>query len=142
MITDNKQSDKTDKWHYIALKSIPTDNGLNRPIRSLSRLFRGIISSNNGDVYCLGCLHSFQADKKLKDHERLCNNHNYCHIEMPTEDNKTLKYNHGEKSLKVPWVIYVDIECLAIKEQSCQKNPEESYTARKLFMKLVDAHQI
>ena len=59
MITDNKQSDEIDKWHYIALKSLPTDNGFNRPIRSLSGLFRGITSSNNGDFYCLGCLHSF-----------------------------------------------------------------------------------
>ena len=57
MITDNKQSDKIDKWHYIALKSDSIDNGFNRPIRSLSRLFRGITSNNNGDFCCLGCLH-------------------------------------------------------------------------------------
>ena len=50
---------------------------------------------------------------------------------MPTEDNNTLKYNHGEKSLKVPWVIYADFEYLPIKQQSCQNNPEESYTERK-----------
>ena len=105
MITGDKQSDKIDKWHYIALKSDSIDNGFNRPIRSLSRLFRGITSNNNGDFYCLGCLHSFRTDNALKKHERLCNNHNYCHIEMPTRDNNTLKYNHGEKSLKVPWVI-------------------------------------
>ena len=42
MITDNKQSDEIDKWHYIALKSDSIDNGFNWPIRSLSRLFRGI----------------------------------------------------------------------------------------------------
>ena len=59
MNTKDKQSDETDKWHYIALKSANTDNGLNRPIRSLSGLFRGITSSNNGDFYCLGCLDSF-----------------------------------------------------------------------------------
>ena len=42
-----------------------------------------------------------------------------------------LKYNHGEKSLKVPFTIYVDLECLLIKQQSCQNNPNESYTERK-----------
>ena len=36
MITDGK------KWHYLTLKSIPTADGYNCPIRSLSRLFRGI----------------------------------------------------------------------------------------------------
>ena len=25
---------------------------------------------------------------------------------MPKEDNKILKYNHGEKSMKVPFIIY------------------------------------
>ena len=27
---------------------------------------------------------------------------------MPEEDNKILKYNHGEKSVKVPFTIYAD----------------------------------
>ena len=59
MITNGKQNDEFDKWHYIALKSVHTDDGFNRPTRSLSRLFRGITSNNHGDFYCLGCLHSF-----------------------------------------------------------------------------------
>ena len=50
---------------------------------------------------------------------------------MPTKDNKTLKYNYGEKSLKAQFTIYTDLECLLIKEQSCQSNPKESYTERK-----------
>ena len=49
VITDAKQTDEIDKWHYITLKSVPTNNGFNRPIRSLSRLFRGITGNNNGD---------------------------------------------------------------------------------------------
>ena len=31
---------------------------------------------------------------------------------MPEEDNKILKYNHGEKSMKHPFVIYPDLEYL------------------------------
>ena len=31
MITDNEQEDTKDKWHYIALKSISTDNGYKKP---------------------------------------------------------------------------------------------------------------
>ena len=120
-----------EKWHYIALKSVRTDDGFNRPIRSLSRLFRGITSNNHGDFYCLGCLHSFRTDNALKKHERLCGNNDYCHVEMPTEKNSTLKYNHGEKSLKVPFTIYADLECLLIKQQPCQNNSNESYTERK-----------
>ena len=50
---------------------------------------------------------------------------------MPAKLNKILKYNHGEKYLKKPFVIYVDLECLLLKQQSCQNNPNESYTERK-----------
>ena len=31
---------------------------------------------------------------------------------MPNEDNKILKHNHGGKSLKAPFMIYADLECL------------------------------
>ena len=87
MITDNKQSDEIDKWHFLAFKRDNIDNAFNQPIRSLSRLFRGITSNNNGDFYYLDCLHSFRTDNALKKHQRLCNNHDYCHIEMPTRNN-------------------------------------------------------
>ena len=50
---------------------------------------------------------------------------------MPTELNKILKYNHGEKSLKTLFLIYADLECLLLKQKSCQNNPNESYTERK-----------
>ena len=55
-----------EKWHYFALGSVRTDDGFNRPIRSLSRLFRRIASNHNGDFYCLNCLHSFRTDNALK----------------------------------------------------------------------------
>ena len=31
---------------------------------------------------------------------------------MPKHAEKTLKYIHGEKSLKAPFAIYLDLECL------------------------------
>ena len=51
---------------------------------------------------------------------------------MPTQFNKTLKYNYGEKSLKTPFVIFADLEYLLIKQQSTNNNnPNESYTEKK-----------
>ena len=45
---------------------------------------------------------------------------------------KILKYNPGEKSLKVPFAIYLDLECLLKKEQSYENNNfEKSYTEKK-----------
>ena len=51
-----------------------------------------------------------------------------CHVEMPTKDNNTIKYNHGEKSIKLPSVIYADLECLLEKMSTCINNPNESST--------------
>ena len=50
---------------------------------------------------------------------------------MSEEGENILKYSSGDKSLKVPFVIYADLECLLKKEQSCQNNPKNSYTERK-----------
>ena len=112
MITDGK------KWHYLA-------------VRSLSALFREITSSNNGDFYCLNCFHSYRTLNKLKKHERVCNNHDYCHVDMPEEGKNILKYSPGDKSLKAPFIIYADLECLLKKKQPRQNNSENSYTQRK-----------
>ena len=45
MITGGK------KWNYLAEKS-------------LSVLFRGITSNNNGDLYCINCFHSYRTKQK------------------------------------------------------------------------------
>ena len=109
MITDGK------KWHYLAVKS-------------LSALLRGITSNHDGDFYCLNCFHSYSTKEKLKKHEKVCNNHDYCYVEMPDEHNKMLKYNHAEKLLKAQFMIYTDLECLLEKMHFCQNNLEKSYT--------------
>ena len=49
---------------------------------------------------------------------------------MPTKDNNTIKYNHGEKSIKLPFVVYADLECLLEKMSTCYNNPEESSTTK------------
>ena len=50
---------------------------------------------------------------------------------MPDEGTKILKYHYGENSLKAPFVIYADLECLLEKMHPCQNNPERSYTEKK-----------
>ena len=92
MITDGE------RWHYLA-------------VISLSALLRGISSSNKGDFYNLNCFHSYRTLNKLKKHERVCNKHDYSHVDLPKEYEK-IKYLHGGKSLKVPLIIYADLECL------------------------------
>ena len=113
MITDGE------KWHYLALKSIPTNDGYMKPTQSISRLFNKITSTNTtNDYYCLNCFHSYSTMDKLKKHELVCDNHDYCKILIPDDKNKVLKYASGSKSLKMAHVIYVDIECQLVKDDT------------------------
>ena len=50
---------------------------------------------------------------------------------MPDENNKILKYIPGEKSLRVPFIIYADLECLLTKINACMNNPEKWHTEKK-----------
>ena len=109
-------------------------------MKTLSALLREITSSQNGDFYCLNCFHSYSTKEKLEKHEKVCNDHDYCYVETPSNSNKILKYNHGEKSLKALFMIYADVECLLEKMHSCQNNPEKSYTEKKLNMNLLVTH--
>ena len=49
---------------------------------------------------------------------------------MPETDNKILKYNQREKSMKVPFIIYADIESLLEKMNTCHNNHEKSSTTK------------
>ena len=72
-----------EKWHYLTVKNV-------------SGLLRGITSNHVVDFYCLNCFRAYSTKNKLEEHKEICENHNYCHVEMPT-----IKYNHGEKSMKL-----------------------------------------
>ena len=104
-----------ENWHYLVVKN-------------LSGLLRGITSNYKEDFYCLNCFCAYSTKNKLKAHKKICENHNYWHVEMPTKDNNTIKYNQGEKSIKLLIIIYADLECLLETLSTCNNNPEESST--------------
>ena len=74
-------TDGKEKWYYLFVKR-------------LSALLKRITSKN-----------------ALKKHENVCKDHDCCYVEMPDKDNNILKYNSGEKHMRVPFVMYVDMEC-------------------------------
>ena len=49
---------------------------------------------------------------------------------MPAKDNNAIKYKQGEKSIKLPFVVYADLECLLEKMSTCYNNSEESSTTK------------
>ena len=106
-----------EKWHYLTVKK-------------LSGLFRGTTSNHAGDFYCLNCFCAYSTKNKLEKQKKICENHDYCHVEMPTKDNNIIKYNQGEKSIKTPFTIYADLECLLGKMSTCQNYPNKSSTTK------------
>ena len=104
-----------ENWHYLVVKS-------------LNRLLKGIISNHKEAFYCLNCFCAYSTRNKLEEHKKICQNHDCCNVEMPNEDNKIIKYNLGEKSIKLPFIIYADLECLLDKMSTSYNNPEESST--------------
>ena len=104
-----------EKWHYLTVKNLPG-------------LLRGITSTHHGDFCCLNCFRSYRTVNKFELHKKICENYDYCHVEMPTKDNNIIKYNQGEKSIKLPFLIYADLECLLEKTSTSENNPNESFT--------------
>ena len=104
-----------EKWHYLTVNNLPG-------------LLREITSTHKEDFYCLNCFRSYRTRNKLEVHKKICENHNYCNVEMPTKDNNIIKYKKGEKSIKLPFAVYADLECLLKKISACQNNPNESST--------------
>ena len=118
-----------ENWHYLAVKG-------------LSRLLRGISSNHNSDYYCcLNCFRSYRTENKLNVHKKICENHEYCNIETPSPNNNIIKYNQGDKSLELPFIIYADLECLLKKVDTCYNNPDLSSTT-KINQHIPSGHSI
>ena len=99
--------------HYLAVKR-------------LSALLRGMTSKLHDDFYCLNCLQSFRTENKLKSHEKVCKNKDYCGIIMTFIKNNILEFNQYKKSNKKPCIIYADIESLIKETNGRPNNPEKS----------------
>ena len=99
------------------------------------------MSKNNSDYYCVNCLHAFRTAYKFKSHESLCKDHDYCHVKMPEAHSNILKFNHEQKSLRIPFVTYVDTESLFEKVSTCDNNPQESYT-KKIYKHAVCSYSL
>ena len=94
MLTDHQKN-----WHYLIIKK-------------MSRLTRGITSNHHGDFFCRNRMHSFRTNNTLKNHERLYLNHDQSELLMPKPKKNILEFKLKEKSLRIPHIIYEDLETI------------------------------
>ena len=98
-------------WHNIAVKK-------------WSALLRVKLSEDDGNLFCLNCLHSFRRKSKLEFHKKVCENKDLCNVIITSENNKALEFNKYQKSDKTQSIIYGDVKSLAEKIDVCKNNPE------------------
>jgi len=63
----------------------------------------------------------------LELHVQACKDHDFYYVEMPKEGMNILKYNEGS-SIRVPFVIYADTECILRPVQSVEDRSDKPST--------------
>ena len=99
-------------------------------IENFSRLVSSQVSKHNGKSYlCDNCLNPFPKEESLNKHIEYCSTNECIKINMPKKGS-ILKFENYCNSEKVPFIIYADTESLLKPIQSCEPNPQSSYTKK------------
>jgi len=95
-------------------------------VKQVSALLYDQTKNRNAKHYCMMCLTGFSRAELLENHKKYCNgvNGRPTMIEMPEEGKYILSFRNHHKQMKVPYVIYVDIEALIRKILGCEIGPE------------------
>ena len=97
-------------------------------VKNLSRLLSPQVSNHNGEhQFCLRCLNPFWSHESLNKHQEYCGKYEPVKIELP-EKGTMLKIENHHRSKKVPFTVFADFESYNKSIQSCETNPESSYT--------------
>ena len=57
---------------------------------------------------------------------------------MPTKDNNIIKYNQGEKSINLPFIVYADLECLRNLTEGIHSDKCINCKSDISYMKVID----
>ena len=99
-------------------------------VKNISRLLSSQVSNHKEKHYfCLRCLNPFWTPKSLEKHLEYCSNHEAVKIEMPKKGD-ILKFENYYKGERLPFIIYADTESLIKPIQTCEADPEKSYTKK------------
>ena len=97
-------------------------------IKNFSRLTRSQITSDRRKIHiCKKCLSHFTKKDLFKKHSTYCSQNESVTVIMPTK-NTVLNFKNHFKKLPIPFVIYADFECFTKPINSCQPNPNKSFT--------------
>ena len=99
-------------------------------VKNLSALLASQINNHKGTSnICLNCINGFKSKDSLNKHKEYCYNNECVNIMMPPP--KTfLKFDKFRFSERAPFVIYADFESFIKPMDSCDPDPNKSYTKK------------
>ena len=98
-------------------------------INNFSRLVRSQITSDKTRkiLICKKCLTHFIKKDLFEKHKTYCSQNETVAVKMPIK-NTTLNFQNHYKKLPITFVVYADFECFTKPINSCQPNPNSSFT--------------
>ena len=83
-------------------------------IKSISRL----LSKLNGKTtrvyhYCMNCLNGFRTASARDKHYEYCSSNGHVKVNMPTEEEKWLKFHDGQYRFMLLFILYAHFESIA-----------------------------
>ena len=126
-----RNSDNMNRKHKIVLMLIEKDGVKHYClVKNVSRLLSSQVSNHKEKSFiCDNCLNPFPKEESLNKHEEYCSTNECIKIDMPKKGSM-LFFNNHFKSERVPFIIYADTESLIKPIQSCEPNPQSSYTKK------------
>jgi len=97
-------------------------------VKNFSRLVSMQVSKHRCAIeICDRCLNHFPNKKALEKHEKNCQNHEAIRIVL-LKKGTILEFKNHKHSMTVPIVVYADFESFTKPIDSCQPDPDRSFT--------------
>ena len=101
-------------------------------VKRLTALLYDQKRHNESKHFCERCLHGYSRKELLERHKPECKGllKTPTRTEMLKEGENKMYFTNHHKQMKVPYVVYVDFECILRKVQGCEPSPEASFTVK------------
>ncbi|XP_054256909.1 uncharacterized protein LOC128981938 [Macrosteles quadrilineatus] len=112
-------------------------------IKNLSRLVHSQATKHNRKCYiCRRCLQHFHNEDNLKTHMEDCSRHDPLKIKLPTAGkNDKIRFTEHNKSMKVPYVIYADLESMLLPISTCEPSGVDENGAKRSYTYSYQKHE-
>ena len=126
-----KAKKEDERKHNITLLLIKDgDNSHYCYVKNLSALLSSQVNKHKSKLYfCLNCLNGYDDPEKLEQHKEYCSEEESIKINMPPPDTY-IKFKNFLYSERAPFAIYADFESIVKPLDTCEPDPNKSYTKK------------